>query len=154
MKELFYRKVGRRYVPVSEYDSNLLDAFPQGAHLVMSVPGGRSTHYNIDPNYAAMIAAGRIAEDAMVDAMHRADMPIPPDGREMTEAEVEAWNNLIAVWGNSARTLTRGGIRTVVEAGIDAMQAEADRLMQHESVRLAWDHFQTVCALTRTQHSA
>ena len=28
-------------------------------------PGGKSTRYNIDPNYAAMIAAGRIAEDAI-----------------------------------------------------------------------------------------
>lgn len=147
MKEIFYRKVGRRYKPVSEYDSNFCDAFPKGAHLVVTVPGGRSIQYNIDPNYAAMIAAGRVAMEAMVDAMHAAELPHEPDGRRMTQAEIDAWNNLIAVWGESARTLTRGGVRTVVEAGINAMQTEADRLMQHESVRLAWDHFQTVCAL-------
>jgi hypothetical protein len=40
MKETFYRKRGRRYVPVNEYDQELLDSFPQGTHLVMCYPGG------------------------------------------------------------------------------------------------------------------
>lgn len=147
MKEIFYRKVGRRYVPVSEYDSNFCDAFPKGAHLVVTVPGGRSVQYNIDPNYAAMIAAGRVATEAMVDAMHAAELPHKPDGRRMTQAELDAWNNLIAVWGESARTLTRGGVRTIVEAGIDAMQQEADKLLQYPAAKEAWDHFQTVAKL-------
>lgn len=153
-KTVFYKKVGRRYKPVHEYDQELLDSFPRGTHLVMCFPGGQSRRYCINPDYAAMVAAGRVAEDAICAALYEADTVKPPDGRKMTEAEVEAWRNLIAVWGDSARTLTRGGIRTVVEAGVQAMQTEADKLMQHESVRLAWDHFQTVCALTRTQHSA
>ena len=148
MKETFYRKVGRRYEPVSEYDSNFCDAFPKGAHLVVTVPGGRSTRYNVDPNYAAMIAAGRVAEDAICAAMFKAD-EIQPPRRAMTEAERDAWLNLIAVWGDEARSLRRPAIRDVAEAGIEAMQQEADRLMQHESVRLAWEHFQTVCQLVK-----
>jgi hypothetical protein len=63
-KEIFYRKVGSRYKPVSEYDHNLLDSFPKGNHLVMCYPGGQSRRFNINPALAPMIAAGRLAEDA------------------------------------------------------------------------------------------
>lgn len=147
MKKIYYVKQGRRYVPVSEYDSDLLDSFPKGAHLVVCVPGGQSRRHNIDPNYAAMIAAGRVAEDAVCAAMVKADTVNPPDNRKMSEAELAAWHNLIAVWGDSARTLTRSAIRDVAEAGVQAMQVEADKLMQHPAVKEAYDHFQTVAKL-------
>jgi uncharacterized protein YeaC (DUF1315 family) len=153
-KTVFYKKVGRRYVPVNEYDQELLDSFPKGTHLVMCYPGGQSRRHCIDPNYAAMIAAGRVAEDAICQALVEADTVKPPDGRKMTQAELDAWLNLIAVWGDRARTLPRAAMRDIAEAGVKAMQQEANKLMQHESVHLAWDHFQTVCALTQTQHSA
>ena len=65
MKTIFYKKVGRRYVPVSEYDSELLDGFPQGNHLVQVYPGGGSRRFNIEPALAPMIAAGRFAQDAI-----------------------------------------------------------------------------------------
>jgi len=69
MKKIYYEKKGRRYVPVAEYDSDLMDSFSKGTHLVMVYPGGSSRRYNIDPNYAAMIAAGRVAEDAISRAI-------------------------------------------------------------------------------------
>ena len=49
MKRIYYEKVGRSYKPVSEYDSDLLDSLPKGAHLIMCYPGGSSRRYNIDP---------------------------------------------------------------------------------------------------------
>jgi len=72
MKKIYYEKRGRRYIPVSEYDNDLMDSFSKGTHLVMVYPGGASRRYNIDPNYATMIAAGRVAEEAMIRAMHKA----------------------------------------------------------------------------------
>ena len=148
MKKIFYEKIGRRYVPVSEYDNEMLDSFPKGTHIVMSYPGGQSRRYNIDPNYAAMIAAGRVAEDAICSAMVKADEVQPPR-KALTEAERDAWNNLIAVWGDEARSLRRPAIRDVAEAAVQAMQDEADKLMTHEAVRRAYEHFQMVCQLTK-----
>ncbi len=147
-KTLFYKKVGRKYEPVYEYDQELLDAFPKGTHIVMCYPGGQSRRFNIDPNYAAMIAAGRVAEDAICTAMVKAD-EIQPPRKPMTEAERDAWSNLIAVWGDEARSLRRPCVRDVAEAAIDAMQKEADKLMQHESVRRAFEQFQLVCQLAK-----
>ena len=153
MKKIYYIKEGRRYVPVAEYDSDLLDSFPKGTHLVMCYPGGSSRRFNIDPNYAAMIAAGRVAEDAICSAMIKAD-EIQPQRKALTEDEHAAWMNLVEVWGDEARSLRRPAMRDIAEAGVKAMQDEADKLMKHESVRKAFDNFVLMCQLvkTRTQH--
>ena len=152
-KTVFYKKVGRRYEPVAEYDNEWLDSFPKGTHLVMCYPGGQSRRFNIDPNYAAMIAAGRVAEDAISQAVYQAT-EIQPPRKAMTQQEQDAWNNLIAVWGDEARGLSRHCARDAAEAGVRAMIAEAEKLMENESVKKAWDNFQLVCALTKKQESA
>jgi hypothetical protein len=148
MKKVFYEKVGRRYKPVYEYDQTMMDAFPKGTHIVMCYPGGQTRRYNIDPAYAAMIAAGRVAEDAVCTAMVKAD-EIQPPRRAMTEAERDAWNNLIVVWGDEARSLRGSSMRDVAEAGVKAMMAEAEKLMQNEGVRKAYEHFQLMCEMVK-----
>ena len=148
MKKIFYEKVGRRYKPVYEYDQTLMDAMPKGNHIVMVHPGGESTRFNIDPNYAAMIAAGRVAEDAICDAMVKAS-----EGRPMrkpiTEAQHKAWKKLAKEMGDELCSLTYGSTRDHVEAGVQAMMLEAEKLMTNPAVKKAFDHFQLVCALTK-----
>ena len=148
MKEVFYKKVGRRYVPVSEYDSNLMDAMPKGAHITLVYPGGSSTRYNVDPNYAAMIAAGRVAEDAISSAVIKAS-ELRPHNQPVTEEQRKAWDNLTKAFGSSITYLEHPSAREIAEAGVKAMQLEADKLMQHESVRLAYEQFMLVCVLTK-----
>jgi hypothetical protein len=148
-KKLFYIKEGRRYVPVSEYDSELLDAFPKGTHIVMSYPGGASRRFNIDPNYAAMIAAGRVAEDAMCRAMSKAS-ELRPARTPITPGQKKAWEKLAKEFGDELCTLHGQSIHDVVEAGVKAMQVEADELMKHESVRKAYDHFFLMCQMVKS----
>lgn len=152
-KKIFYEKKGRRYVPVLEYDNELLDSFPKGAHLVVCYPGGSSRRFNIDPAYAPMIAAGRVAEDAISTAIMKAT-EVQPRRKALTQEELDAWNNLIEVWGEEARSLTRPAARDVAEAGIKAMMEEADKLMTHDSVRRAYEQFLLVCALTKEELSS
>lgn len=149
MKKIYYEKVGRRYVPVSEYDSELLDAFPKGTHIVMSYPGGASRRFNIDPNYAAMIAAGRVAEDAMCRAMSKAS-ELRPARTPITPGQKKAWEKLAKEFGDELCTLHGQSIHDVVEAGVKAMQVEADELMKHESVRKAYDHFFLMCQMVKS----
>jgi hypothetical protein len=40
-------------------------------------------------------------------------------------------------------------VRDCAEAGVQAMQAEADKLMQHPAVRDAYEQFQLVCKLVK-----
>lgn len=158
MKKIFYEKVGRKYVPVSEYDSNLLAALPKGTHIVMVYPGGQSTRYKIDPNHAAMIAAGRVAEDAISSAIMKAT-EIRRQTRQnaegkipLTQEQQDAWNNLIRVFGDDARQLEWPSVRECAEAGVKAMQEEAEKLMAVPAVKKAYEHFMLVCELTKDKH--
>jgi hypothetical protein len=148
MKKIFYEKKGRRYVPVMEYDNELLDAFPKGTHIVMSYPGGQSRRFNIDPNYAAMIAAGRVAEDEICRAMNKAS-ELRPARMPLTERQRRAWKELAESFGEELCTLHGTSTRDIAEAGINAMQIEADKLMKNESVRKAYEHFQLMCNLSK-----
>jgi hypothetical protein len=148
MKKIYYEKKGRRYVPVSEYDNDFLDSFTKGNHLVMSYPGGTSRRYNIDPNYAAMIAAGRVAEEAICESMRKAS-EMKPQRTPITPGQKKAWEKLAKELGDELCPLTYGSTRDHAEAGIRAMQEEADKLMKHEGVRKAYEHFLLMCKLTK-----
>jgi hypothetical protein len=152
MKKIFYEKVGRRYVPVAEYDSDYLDSFPKGAHLVLCHPGGTSRRFNIDPNYAAMIAAGRVAEDAMCKAMNKAS-ELRPAKAPITPDQQAAWNKLAEAFGDELATLHGSSLNDIAQAGVKAMQDEADKLMQNPNVRDAFDYFIAVCKLTKEQQN-
>lgn len=153
MKKIYYEKVGRRYRPVSEYDSDLMSSMPKGNHLIMSYPGGASTRYNVDPAYAPMIAAGRVAEDAISAALY-AESEARPKERPITKRQRAAWEEMKAAFGDEMFSLNFKSCRDLAEAGVDAMQAEAYKLMKHPAVRDAYEQFQLVCKLTKEKQDA
>lgn len=152
MNKIFYEKVGRRYKPVYEYDQTLMDSFPKGSHLVVCYPGGQSKRYNIDPNYAALIAAGRVAENAMSDAIRRAS-ELRPRKNPITPGQKAAWENLAREFGDELATLEISSAHDIAEAGLKALQQEADQLMKHESVKRAYEQFLLVCELTKKENA-
>ena len=149
MKQIFYKQQGRRYVPVSEYDNELLDAFPRGDHLVSVYPGGGSRRYRIDPALAPMIAAGRYAEDAICKKIQEAT-ELRPINREIDEVTQRKWKRFIATIPEDFRFMfTHGSARDAAEAGVQAMQEEAQRLMSNDAVRKAYEQFLLVCKLSK-----
>jgi hypothetical protein len=148
MKRIFYEKVGRRYVPVYEYDQILMDAFPKGSHLVICYPGGQSTRYNVNPAYAPMIAAGRVAEDKISEALRKAS-DMRPKRAPITEGQQRAWENLVKEFGEDARMLEWPSARQVAEDAVKAMQEEADKLLSVPAVKKAYEHFLFVAELTK-----
>lgn len=150
MKQLFYRKRGRKYEPVSEYDSDLLDAFTKGTHLVEVYPGGSSRRYNIDPAYAPMIAAGRVAEDAISRViMEKSALRVPEKHQPLTPEQKQAWEHLASTFGEERFALEWCSYREAAEAGVKAMMDEAEKLMSNPSVRRAFNNFILVCQLTK-----
>ena len=148
MKKIYYEKVGRKYVPVAEYDSDWMDSFHKGTHLLMVYPGGQSRRFNIDPNYAAMIAASRVAEEAIIRAMHKAS-ELKPTQTPITEGQRKAWKKLAKEFGNELCTLNGASSHDIAEAGVKAMMAEADQLMTNPAVKKAYEHFLLVAELTK-----
>jgi hypothetical protein len=148
MNKLYYEKVGRKYVPVSEYDNDLLDSFTKGTHLVQVYPGGSSRRYNIEPAYAPMIAAGRVAEDAISKALMKAS-DLRPKRAPITEGQRKAWDNLIKEFGEEARCLEWPTAREACEEAVKAMSVEAEKLLDHPAIRKSYDNFMLVCKLVK-----
>jgi hypothetical protein len=118
----------------------------------MSYPGGTSRRFNINPNYAAMIAAGRVAEDAICDALRKAS-EMKPQRTPITEGQRRAWKKLAKEFGDELATLSLGCARDIAEAGIKAQMIEAEKLMNNPTVRKAYERFQLVCDLTKDANS-
>lgn len=148
MKKIFYEKQGRKYIPVSEYDSELIDALPKGDHLVSVYPGGSSRRYRIDPALAPMIAAGRVAEEAICTAIGEASK-LKPTTTPITPEQQAAWINLSKAFGQEIMTLQALSIRDCAEAGVKAMQQEADKLLSNPTVRRAYERFLLVAELAK-----
>ena len=147
---IFYVKKGRRYVPHSTYSSEFCDAFPKGTHLVQSYPGGSMRRYNVDPAYAPMIAAGRIAEDVISKKiMEATEIRRNSRNREtpLTPGQKAAWDKLVEEFGPDAKQLEWPSARECAEEAVKAMTKEAELLLDHPAVRKAYENFQIVAAL-------
>jgi hypothetical protein len=153
-KKIYYEKVGRRYKPVYEHDQTLMDSFSKGTHLVDVYPGGSSRRYNIDPAYAPMIAAGRVAEDAISKhIMQVSKLRMPSREKPLTDKQRAAWHALAEAMGKEAYALEYCSYREAAEEGVKAMQVEVEKLLTNESVRQAYEHFLLLCELTK-KHEA
>ena len=149
---IFYIKKGRRYVPHSAYSTEFCDSFPKGTHLVQSYPGGTSRRFNIDPAYAPMIAAGRVAEDAISKKiMEATEIRRQQKNRTtpLTPSQKAAWDNLVEEFGPDAKQLEWPSAREAAEEAVKAMVQEAEKLLENPTVRKAYDHFMLVSALTK-----
>lgn len=145
---IFYVKKGRRYVPHSTYSNEFCDSFPKGTHLVDVYPGGTSRRFNIDPAYAPMIAASRVAEDAMSRAISKAS-ELRPQQTPLTEGQRKAWRKLAKEFGNELTTLNINSARDIAEAGIKAQMEEAEKLLANPAVRKAYERFLFVADLVK-----
>jgi len=152
-KKIYYEKIGRKYVPVSECNSDFMDSFTRGTHLIMVYPGGQSRRFNIDPDYAGLIAASRVAEDAMCRAISKSS-ELRPRQTPITEGQRKAWRKLSKEFGNELCTLQGPSAHDVAEAGIKALQDEAKMLYLNPAVRKAYEHFILLCKLTKEEKNA
>lgn len=152
MKKVFYEKVGRRYVPISEYDSDYLDSFPKGDHLVSVYPGGSSRRFNIDPAYAPLIAASRVAEDAICRAIAQAQ-ELRPQHTPITEEQKALWRSLAHSFNRDDYPLIRPAARDAAEAAVKALITEQEKLLNNPIVRKAYERFLFVAELAREQKS-
>ena len=149
-REVFYKKVGRKYVPISEYNSEFIDSLRYGTHLVMSYPSGQSTRCNIEPDFAAMIAAGHYAEDAISKAIMKAQDMRPHQGEALTPEQHQAWEAFVEVMGDRGRYIEIPSAREATEAGVKAMMLAAkDMFETHPSVKQAYEHLITMACLAK-----
>jgi hypothetical protein len=149
----FYKKeVSKKgkvtYTPVSEYDSDLLDSFHTGSHLVTVQPGSVSRRYRIDPAFAPMIAAGRYAEQAMSDALFGASQA-RLTATEITAEQSKAWEALKKTFNDELHYYEYPSMHEVIQAGLTAMEEEAAKLLENPTVKKSYDNFMLLCSITK-----
>lgn len=135
-------------MPVSEYDSDLLGSMPRGTHITMCYPGGQSTRFDIDPAFAPMIAAGRYAENVIAEKIVEASA-MRPTNVPLTQEQVDAWEALCKAFGNDLYSLQWDSAHDIAQAGVAAMQQEADKLLKNAAVKQAYEQFMLVCKLAQ-----
>ena len=121
----FYRKVGRRYVPVlREHDT--MGAMPLGFYLLEHHEHGHSMR-PVQPKAVELEAAMNVASKAMLDAMRKADaytVSHPQNDSEKTKARrLRAWKAYCDVMGPDPSLLLRcASHQDVIEAGLEAVR--------------------------------
>ena len=148
MKKVFYEKIGRKYVPVSEHDSDLSHALPKGSHLITVVPGSIGTRYNVDPAYAPLIAAGIVAEEALSKFIMDAT-DLRPSSEPLTKEQIRAWKKLSEAFGESNHLLQWNSAMQASREVVSALQKEADKLLSNKAVKNAYEEFMIICKLTK-----
>lgn len=129
MSEPLYRKVGRRYEPVSSYEVMSGDSMTVGTfRLTYSyADGSRRYSYDVRPDTAGFVAAALIAGKAMEDAIieasiaqpHAAARPYTKRQQALVEkfrADMAAAGAMVPQWWEHKPA------HQIVQAGIDAVR--------------------------------
>ena len=119
-----YKKVGRRYVEVGEFDDEF-SHYPHGSHLVICKPGSTLTRYNIDPAHAAVDAALERVRDALAEAMREATY-LTPEKRPYTKKELAGMAAYTAIVGKTqGMRFTGVCMHGVIDEAIKIIAAQA-----------------------------
>ena len=127
MKETWYRKQGRKYVPVVEaekYDYNIMP--PQGYTLTYRKDGATQWEYAVRPDNAGFMAAAMASRKAMEEAIQRSATYKPSGPQKYTERQLALIEQFKADMGLLYPSWwQQTSSRDVAQAAIDAVRGDA-----------------------------
>ena len=144
--EVYYTKKDGEYIPVSYYDSDIMDGFPKGSHLVVVKDGSVSRRYNIDPTFAPTIAAFEYSKNAICAAIIKAS-EAKPAGRPITPKQAAAFDALKQAYGSDMYYIQYPSVNEAVSAGVEVLQLEIEKLLKNPAVKKAYDNFMLLAKL-------
>jgi len=148
VRKVYYTKQGNEYVPVEEYDPDIMDALPYGTHLTVVREGGQSRRYNVDPAVAPFAAAVVALEEKVCDIIHNATQARPAN-RPITEEQRKAWEHFREVMGNDLGMLLNPSIMDVARQIIETIRAEAEKQLKNPAMRKAYDNYLMLATLSK-----
>lgn len=154
MSETFYKKVGKRYVPISEFDSDFSNSFTKGAHLIISKPGVSIYRRNVETDFIGLIAAGIYMEEELSRLIVQ-KAQARPQQKELTSEQLEAWQKLKDTFEGglsyivypSAQEIARECVKELVKQAVSINESDLD---ENQNVKDAFEYFRTICALSKT----
>jgi hypothetical protein len=149
VRKVYYTKQGNKYVPVEEYDPDIMDALPYGTHLTVVREGGQSRRYNVDPAIAPFAAATLALENKLADIIQKATLARPAK-KPITEEQREAWERFREAMGDELGMLNHPSIMDVARTILETIQAEAEKQLTNPTVRQAYDDYVLLATLSKT----
>lgn len=147
-RTIFYKKVGRRYEEVAEYDSELVSSVPSpGVVLMIKNPGHTIHRYDVNVQLAPLIAASQTGEDAMSAALVKASDTKVRTKTPLTAEQKAAWDAFKATMGNQSYSLYRESAAEIARHGVQALIDRADKMLSNPTVRAAYEEFLAVARL-------
>jgi hypothetical protein len=143
-RETYYIKRGRKYIPISEYDSNICDSIKHGTHLVVNHLGCRMYTYDVEPDHAAIIAATRIFKEYLVKQLHHASEARPKigNGTLFTERQKKAYDKLKEELNEHTYFFEFPTLNDIAEKAInDFVQQYGKKYEDYPFVKKAYDNF-------------
>lgn len=118
--KILYEKRGRRYIQVN--DPWAYYGLGKGDWLVKVKPGVTSVRLQLEPDHAALDAALRDFEDALVDALHEASK-LRSSNQKISEKERKAWDVFTAAMGADMPTyFAYPSLVEIAQAGVAAVR--------------------------------
>ena len=115
-----YQKHGRRYVEIGKYVD--LDCYEHGAHLLVVNKGSTSYLRNVEPDKAGVLAAMKIAKDAMVQAfMEASDLRPANQPVTITQEQRDLLDKLKATGFNESVWI-RESAQGIIDAGMKVLE--------------------------------
>lgn len=122
----YYKKQGRKYVPVMESEMWSGDAKPLGFHLVHVQPGSTSWNFRVNPDLVETIAATKIMKDAMIDKMFQVNRGSIDENKypeHLRQKAQKAWQAWVDIMGEDIPISFRGAsMQELVETGIKELE--------------------------------
>jgi hypothetical protein len=148
---IFYRKEGKKYIAVSEYDPVLVDSLPYGAHVQVVRENGMSRRYNVDPALAPMVAASMVLEYRLATIIDRASSFELDQSNKvpLTLEQKEAWENLNKSFGGQITPLYGRSRQDIARSVLEEIAAEAQKLLTNDALREQYEYFLTLSKLTK-----
>lgn len=138
-----------KYIPIREYSEEMHSSMPEGVHMVVVKPGLQSYTYRIDPDYATLYAAYKMMEDDLVKILIEAS-EMRPKNQPLTDQQREAWAKFKEEYGQQDLSILYGpSIMDISNTLKEIVVNKAEDILKTPSVKIAWDKFQTIVALTK-----
>lgn len=151
METVYYVKEGRKYKPVSYYDSSVLDSVPEGATLIVKQKGCRMQRSKIETAYAPFLAAMLSVEPAVSSGIVKASEAYPHSSRPLTESQHADWTKFIKKHGEAFRYLAYPSARDIAESAMAELKKHVDKAHSNPAVQEAWEHYKFLVALSLSE---
>lgn len=146
-EEIYYKKVGEEYVPVSYYDSKVMDGIPEGATLIVKQKNLTMRRYNVDIDTAPLMAAMLCLTEQVSNEVYKTS-EARPHIRSLTDAQHKAWKRFIKKYGEAFRFLEYPSCREIAENIAKRFAEEVDQVHTNPAVKEAYEHYKFLLALT------